>query len=365
MRALVIGGGIVGSAVAWRLAGAGVRVVLLEGGRPETATAASGGMLGHRSEHTEASPAQRLGRESARLWDEWRPVLGGDAALGWVDAGTVWLLPGAELPAFREARRWQEEAGLPAPRLLEPGALEGLPGLAPGLVALHLADEAALHPPSALAALQQAATRAGVVFQVGEASSLLEGGGRCRGARLADGTLLEADAVVLAAGSWSVELLGPRRTLPVGAMRGQVAVFELACGPVLRTEAFYAVPRPGRELLVGATEEPVGLASAGEPASLEVLRAVIEAARAALPGLAGREPVGLHSGLRPWSADRQPLVGRAPEAFGLEGLFLAAGHTRNGILQAPLSAELIRAAVLGEAPPPGLDLSPWSPERFG
>lgn len=360
MKVVVIGGGVVGSAVAWRLARAGVQVEVLDGARPEAATAASGGMFGFRSEAVAPGPEFELGRASAALWDGWVEPLGGLAALGWVPEGTAWLVPTPELDAFLAARAWQQKAGLPAPIV---GAAPGLPRHHSDRSVVIFPDEAAVHPPSVLEALGGAARAAGAVFRVALVTGLLERGGRCHGVATREGPI-EADAVVLAAGSWSPTLLGEPRSLPITAVRGQIAIYRFESPRVIRTEAFYLVPRPGRLSLVGATEEPVALGSAGSPPAPESLQEVRLAAVAVLPELAGLEPRAVHSGLRPWSADRQPLVGLAPASFGLEGLVLATGHTRNGILQTPLTAELVRAAVLGEGPPEEIDPRPWAPDRF-
>ncbi len=373
MKVLVVGGGIVGAAVAWRLAQEGASVEVFEGERPEAATAASGGMLGFRSELLAAGPVLSLGQASAELWGRWCEALGGHALLGWVPGGTAWLVQKGEVETFLAERAFQVKAGLPAPVLLEDPRTHGLPDLHPDLRAISYPDECALHPPSTLRALRAAAVRAGAVFHAELATGLSERGGRCQGVQARDRTL-EADAVVLAAGSWSSSLIGEHFPLPITAVRGQVALFDFECPVVLRSEAFYLVPRPGKKVLVGATEEPVTLSQAGEfsvSPSSDKLQLVREAAARLLPALKGLEPRALLSGLRPWSADRQPLVGAAPESLGLEGLFLAAGHTRNGILLAPLTAEAICQAVLGQsalgqasALPPALDFTLWDPARF-
>jgi glycine oxidase len=187
---------------------------------------------------------------------------------------------------------------------------------------------------------------------------ILHEGGRAVGVDH-DAGRIEAGAVVLAAGAWSA--LVPGSALPRGAVRpvrGQIAVLdtrERLLGRVVFSDKGYVVPRADGRVLCGSTMEEVGFEKAVTAGGLHgVLGMAIEIA----PALAAAPLVDTWSNFRPASPDGWPVLGPSP----VPGLFYATGHTRNGILLTPITADAVAAAVLGRPPP--VDLSPFSAGRL-
>jgi glycine oxidase len=164
--------------------------------------------------------------------------------------------------------------------------------------------------------------------------------------------------VVLAAGAWTSGLAGlPRRAL-VRPVKGQMAALRPAV-PLFRRivggGGVYCVPRDDGRVIVGATVEEAGFDKSVDPVVVDNL---VEAAARIVPGLAAARIESRWAGLRPGTSDDLPVLGLDPE---IEGLVWATGHYRNGILLAPLTADVVAALLRGEAPP--VDLSPFAPGR--
>lgn len=175
------------------------------------------------------------------------------------------------------------------------------------------------------------------------------------GVTAADGTRYRAAKVVLAAGSWSRELL----ELPVHPVKGQIVrlrapVSALPALRTIRTPWVYIVPRPDGEVAVGATAEDRGY---DETVTAGAVHELLREGYRALPELAELEFVEACARPRPGSVDNHPLLGATED-----GLFVAAGHYRSGILLAPITAAAVAALLVDERPP--LDLEPFSPRRF-
>lgn len=195
----------------------------------------------------------------------------------------------------------------------------------------------------------------GVARIEGPATALELDGARPR-VRTADGGVHEATHVVLAAGAWVAALAGLPRRLPVAPVRGQM--LALSAAPLVRVVyggGGYAVPR-GDVTLVGSTMERVGFDASTTDEGLATLRAI--GARIA-PALADAPLAEAWAGLRPVTPDGLPIIGREPTA---PSLIYACGHSRNGVLLAPLTGESVAALVAGDAPPG--DLSAFAPARF-
>ena len=250
--------------------------------------------------------------------------------------------------------------GLPVDVLDGEGARALEPGLSPETRgALLFPDEASVDARALARAAAMAAARAGATFVSGQVSRIVTQGGRAVGVEHETGRI-DAGAVVLAAGSWSLLVEGhglpPRAVRPV---RGQIAVLDTR-PPLLSRVVFsgngYVVPRPDGRILCGSTMEEAGFEKAVTAAGLvHVLQVGIEIA----PALARAPVVESWSNFRPASPDGEPILG--PGA--VPGLFYATGHTRNGILLCPITADAIAACVLGQAPP--VELAPFSATRLG
>src|SRR5207245_1390235 len=202
---------------------------------------------------------------------------------------------------------------------------------------LYFPADAQVGPRALMRALQLAAANAGVVFRTGYVRRVVHAGGRVRGVEL-DSELLDAPAVVLAAGSWSslVEGTGlPARA--VRPVRGQMVALETR--PPIARHVLYAghgyviVRRDGR-VLAGSTDEQVGFE---KQVTAGGLHAILSLALGIVPALADAPVTGYWSNFRPFTEDRLPILGPTP----ISGLYLSTGHFRNGILLSPLSAELI------------------------
>ncbi|MCB9620136.1 MAG: glycine oxidase ThiO [Sandaracinus sp.] len=373
---VIVGGGVMGCASALRLAQAGLRVTVLERSVPGAeASSAAAGILGPAVEahhghgdghpHPGRRPAQStlltLGLRSrelhATLATELREEHGID--VGFRRCGVM-----------RVAVREEERSALATHSELVRGhalvetidgdeARRREPSLGPAaLEAIELPEEAQLDPPTLLTGLAIASERAGVVFRTATVHGVIVEGGRARGVRT-EGEALHADHVVVAAGSWTSLVPGlGLESAHVHPVRGQILTTRTR-PPVFRRIVFgaggYVVTRPDGRVLCGSTEERVGFR---REVTFEGIARIVALATTLAPSLADA-PVQTHwSSFRPGTADDLPLVGPA----GPEGLWLASGHYRNGILLAPITAELVRDAIVGEALPE--EAAALDPRRF-
>lgn len=346
---IVVGGGIIGCATAYELAKAGSRVTLFERATPGAeASSAAAGLLtvgGTRR----SSSFQKLALDSwARYPDiarELRDVTGVDVEH--MTTGTLY-------PLFDRGESAEAEEQLREPLAKEMGmrVVEGKelrdmePGLSPDVkTALFVRGDHWVNNQRLVTAYASAAAGRGVALRTGmEVSQLLADGRRVTGVVAAE-ERFEADCVLLAAGAWSAPLAASLGLhLPVVPVRGQmVAVSNI---PALLRHAVhgshgYLTPRPSGELLIGATVEHVGFERAVTP---EGLAHLLTGAIAVLPAIQSRPITRTWCGFRPGTPDDMPVLGPWPE---LEGLFVATGHYRNGILLAPATAALMTQAILG------------------
>ena len=360
-RVIIIGGGVMGCAIAFRLAQRGFAPLVIERAIPGAeAASAAGGIIAPQKEAEGPGPLLDLGLRSRAafpaLAEELRRLTGLD--IGYRPSGLLALATAADAPLLEERAAWQSAMGLRV-ELLGPAELrrqEGALGEFP--LALRLPDEAQVDPPLLVKALQFAAARAGAVFRAAYVRRVLHDGQQVRGVDV-EGETLPAEAVVVAAGSWSALVEGA--ALPAFAvrpMRGQMV--ELLTRPPLLSHIVFApggylVPRPDGRLLVGSTMELVGFRKEVTAAGLERLLAL---AQRVAPALADAQVGRFWAGFRPFTEDRLPILG--PTAIA--GLHLATGHFRNGILLTPISAEAIAAVVAGDPSP--VDLTPFSVNRL-
>ncbi|MBI2526993.1 MAG: glycine oxidase ThiO [Candidatus Rokubacteria bacterium] len=367
---LVVGGGIIGCATAYMLAKGGCRVTVLERDTPGSeASGAAAGLLAPLGESREPGPFQRLAVESWRLYPAVVAELQGATGMDveHMTAGTLYPLVGdAEVEAARDRTTW------PVAREFDVELLEGAavrerePALDAGIeAALLVGGDHWVNNERLIAAYAQAAAAGGVVIRSGiEVSEILVEGSRARGV-VAGGARLGADAVLLAAGAWSGQLSLPRGpgspgdALPVTPVRGQILSVSNSpalLGHAVHGRSVYLAPRPSGECLVGATVEHVGFA---REVTDEALEHLIDEAVALVPAAGERPLLRSWCGFRPWAPDSLPILGPWP---GVEGLFVATAHFRNGILLAPITAQLVSECVLtGRVP---ALLLPFLPDRF-
>ena len=352
----VVGGGVIGLALARELSSRGASVQVIERGRTgQEASSAAAGLLSAQSDAISPSPFFDLALESRDLYPAWSLALSGETGvgIGWRRTGIVRLA--AELESL-EPYCWQSGAGLALERM-DPSEIGRCTAgrAAPGLHGLLFPEDAVVDSRLLVRALKRSLVERGVDVAEGVAVTRFRvDGGACRGLETTSGPVA-AGRVVDAAGAWAN--LDPTLPfpIPVEPVAGQIV--ELTDdGPfptVLGSDEVYLVPR-GRRILVGATVERTGFRKEVTAAGVaELLSAAIGLA----PSLARARVTGSWSGLRPGTPDDLPILGESP----IRGLFLATGHFRNGILLAPLTALLVADAVTGV---PTRDLSHFSLERF-
>ncbi|MFQ5897048.1 MAG: glycine oxidase ThiO [Candidatus Methylomirabilia bacterium] len=361
---LIVGGGVVGCAAAYELAKAGLAVAVVERGVPGCeASSAAAGMLSPQSAVSAPNPMLNLGLASHALWgdlaSELRERTGVDVEYRTGGSLHCFLDEGDEAVG-RATFGWQHAAGLRAEMLSREDVLALEPSLSRELRgALLLPEDHWLNNPRLVAALAQAASFEGVEFIRAEVSALLRRGDRVVGVS-AGGSELSAGGVLLAAGAWSGQLAASAGlTIPVHPVRGQLLCLETTprrLHHVLHLKDHYAVPRVSGELLVGSSMEWVGFV---KQVTGEQLRAFLDTAIRLVPALGPLPLKASWAGFRPWAPDERPVIG--PWA-GLEGLFVATAHFRNGILLAPVTARLIKELIVdGKA---SSDLTPFLPDRF-
>jgi glycine oxidase len=341
---VVVGAGAIGAACAWELAGAGLRVVLID--RAEPGTEASGASAGMLSAFTPAR-AGAIGRLYRLSRDLYRPLAERLRAESGVDieheqgghlelSMTEGEARGARQLAADPAHRDEGLAFLDAEELrrLEPGVTPEARG------ALHLPRNEWVNNGRLVTALVQAGARRGVTCVFGDpVEELLCASGRVRGVRTRDHGSREAAAVVLAAGAWSSAIRGAPAALRVRPVKGQMIALG-SVPPILRhvvvREEIYLVPRASGECLVGATVED---GPHDKHVTAEGLRWLTSEALATVPALAGAPITRAWAGLRPASPDGFPVIGPWP---GLAGLVVATAHFRSGILLTPVTARMVR-----------------------
>lgn len=395
---VIVGAGIMGCGLAWRLGQLGRRVVVVDRGEPGSeASTAAAGILAAQIE-AQGSPALLdLALASRALYPRWAQALHDEVGqdIGLRRCGVLMLA--ASDPALREADLLaqasllaeQRGRGLPIEALSSAQLRSLEPALAEGPGALLFPEDGQVEPPRLLAALQAAASHHSVQF-VSAAVQRIELGASIgdshrvwlhRG-ESAEPWPLVADKLVLAAGSWSSLITGAPLPPPsIEPVRGQMV--ELMAAPsILRHVCFghvpshivagravsgqreaghgYLVPRGDGRIVIGSTTERVGFVKDVTVAGLLDLLTLVETLVPALGHAAVRRT---WAGLRPGSRDGLPLIGAVPrrsDAGRSPSVFVCSGHYRNGILLAPASVEGLLAQIEGQPLPVELSALPWA-----
>ncbi len=352
---LVVGGGVIGLAIAEAVACEGPRVRLIESDAIGSgASGAAAGMLAPISEAEAPGPMLRLGLESLARFEPLCARLAAETGIDpELDACGILQLARSEAQAEAQRARATRMATVELEWVDDQSLRQRHAALARDFVGgLYSPCEAHLRPPLLVAALAAAARARGVVIETGvRALGLRRAGSRIVGI---DSNLgpRDADQIVLAAGPWTPSLLAASaidlpggRALAVAPLRGQIIRLEPPL-PLLREMVWhddrYIVPKRDGSWIVGATQEVVGFDRRVTAAGIEDLLA---GARAIFPDVAEAGFGRAWAGLRPASGDGLPFLGPVPE---VSGLHLAAGHGRNGVLLAPITAELVRDGLLGK-----------------
>ena len=365
---VIIGAGVIGLGIAWRLAQRGATVTVFD--RAEAGAGASHAAAGMLAACVEAEPGEELlvvlGRRAQAMWPEFAAEVEQASGVG-VDLrreGTLVVAPTADDAArLRHQLAFQQSLGLPVEWMSGRDARQREPHLAQLAGAVFSPQDHQVDNRKLAAALRAAATAAGaVILEHPAVEDVLATHDRVVGVRLADGTGVTAAAVVIAAGAWSRAIGGiaPPLRPPVRPIKGQMLALQMdASAPLLRHVVWapnvYLVPRHDGRLILGATVEEKGfdmtLTAGG-------ILALLEAAWRVVPAIE-ELPLGeMWVGHRPGSRDDAPILGAGP----VDGLFYATGHHRNGILLAPITADAMARLVIDHEVDAAI--RPFGMERF-
>ena len=366
----IIGAGVIGLGIAWRLALRGVPVAVFDKGASGAgASHAAAGML---AACAEAEPGEEalvtLGRASQARWPafaaELKQASGVDVGLR--SEGTlVVALTSDDQARLGHQLVFQQKLGLPLQWISAAETRRREPHLAGKLAgAVFSPEDTQVDNRKLAAALRIAAEAAGASISEHQAvKTISNDAGRVDGIVLADGSKVAADVVVLAAGAWSrnIDGLAPELRPPVRPIKGQMLALRMDPTAPLLTHVVWApgaylVPRLDGRLLVGATVEEKGYDTSLTAGGILTL---LEAAWRVVPAVEELPIDEMWVGHRPGSRDDAPILGTGL----IDGLIYATGHHRNGILLTPITADAIAELVLDGAADPAI--RPFSIERFG
>ncbi len=359
---IVVGAGIVGCTVAYELARSGAAVRVIETRTPgQGATRASAGILAPHIEGHSSAALHSLGKRSLDLYDGFMTRLSEDSGrdVFYRRNGTFEVaFLDADVARLNDLSSALAAEGIEA-RWIAPGAFGALEPLAASTArgALLIPTHGFVGVTSLTLAAAAAAEKLGATFSVatGAIRICAASGGRV-GVQTAL-TMIEADRVVLAAGSWSPAItVDGADPIPVKPIRGQLIQLQTEPGSISRViwgPDGYLVPWPDGSVLVGSTVEDVGFDESHTAEAVEHLRAV---AVSLVPSLAGAEMTAVRTGLRPKGPDDVPILGASS---AVPGLIYATAHYRNGVLLTPLTMQLVRDLVFDRPADPALrDLDP-------
>ncbi|WP_419920098.1 glycine oxidase ThiO [Candidatus Poriferisocius sp.] len=364
---IVVGGGIIGLAVAWQLRRDGAEVVVIDPAPGTGASHAAAGMLAPIHEACwQESHILRLNLAASRAWPAFAEALG-TTAVDYRHNGMLMVAYDAgDKAVLDNLSDLHEREDLPVERLHSRECRSREPLLAPGVrggvyspidhqvnprrVIVELLKRVPTIPAAATEITGNQVVTGGQVMtgnQVMTSNQVITGNPR----------VMTCGQVVVAAGAWTGKLL----SLPIRPIKGQIlrlngpeGLMRLPVKGVVRGSSVYVIPRSDGEIVVGATQEEQGFDTRVTAGGVhELLRDAI----ALLPALSEIDLVETWAGLRPGTPDNAPIIG-----MGDDGIVYASGHYRNGILTAPITAAAVSALVQGHDPP--LDLSPFSPNRF-
>lgn len=367
---IVVGGGVVGAAAAYRSVGRGARTLLVDRHHEGRATDAGAGIVSPETEIRDGSPRQVMTDATPAFYAELIDALArdGERDTGFARCGKLVIARDA-----REAKildRYLQllldptrPGSVPAPGTIAEIEPETALGMIPVLGAVSKAfvsrDAARVDGRQLTAAMLRAAEGRGLEREAFEVETFSFDGDRVTGVTAA-GRAIVAKAVLIAGGAWS-PALGARLgvSLPVVAQRGQIAHLHLdgvdtAAWPVLAPlHDHYMVAWPGGRVACGATHEDVGLDARVTVAGT---REIFDRALSVAPGLGDATVLEVRVGLRPISTTGLPLLGALP---GRSGAFVATGHGASGLTYGPWGASAVADLALGTDP--GVDLAPFAP----
>lgn len=340
---LVVGGGIIGLSLAYELSRRGMRVTLVEQGDwGGQASSAAAGMLAPLKEFKEPGPMLDMGMESLALYPEWvaelEEMTGGDVQLSLEGLLTV-ALNEEEQQQLSAKYDWQKEAGHALHWLSQTAQVKEVEPLLTEQVqaAIYSPYEGHINNRMLLRALATACRLQGVHLLSGcVVSGIAVKGGKVVGVESSAGSL-RAQQTVITSGAWAgimLEMLGV--SVPIRPVRGQIAAVS-SVGIPLRTVIFgsagYLTPKKDGKIVLGATEDECGFQ---RDVTMAGLASILQGTMPYVPALHSATFLEAWGGLRPATEDGKPLIGPVP---GWQGLSIAGGHFRNGILLSPITAK--------------------------
>jgi glycine oxidase len=368
---VVVGAGIVGCSVSYHLARSGLKVALLDKGSVAgEATQAAAGMLAPLADEPpdEEHPLQQLALAALRYYDGLDEQLQQETgiAIGLVKVPTL-------RPAFDEQGRTrlqailtQQQQFLPGLQWLEGSSAHELDPLLPETVQGALLSPYERNVQAAqiiLAYARGAVTRGASLVEGCPVGRLILQGQRAVGVETAQGSMY-AEAIVLAAGAWASQWHTSRPSPPIFPVKGQMLALQALPGLQLRHTVYASgvggiVPKADGTIYVGATVEQVGFDKA---VTAEGIATLLTALTKLTPVLSKARVLRTWAGLRPGSADGFPLIG---PSRSVQGLWIAGGHFRDGILLGPLTGHIIAELIQKHSTPFDLNVHAFDPDRFG
>lgn len=361
--AVIAGGGLIGASIALELAEAGLKVGLYDAHEPgHEASWASAGMISPAPENPDMIPFVPMSLASVALYPDFiRKVedLAG-VSVGYRKDGALDVIVDGDAPEeLSTVIALQHGVGLKAEALSAEQARKMEPALTDEMqAAIFREDEASLDTRVFTEATLKAAERRGVqIFAGNGAKALWKAGECCKGLLLEKGQV-EAKWTVIAAGCFSARIEGVAPYAPVFPAKGQMMALRcesVEIRHVLWLEHTYLVPRNDGRIIAGSTIERTGF---DHDVTAGGLKKILNEATKLAPGLEKARIEETWAGLRPDSPDHLPIIGPTD----LDGLLIATGHFRSGILLAPVTARLIREWVQAQKVP--VDWERVSPMRF-
>jgi glycine oxidase len=365
-KALIIGGGIIGSSIAWRLAREGVIVTVLERGRlGREASWAAAGMLAAQADTNAPGPFFDLCIHGRDVLADTAETLRAESSVDpeYDHAGILYLaFNAAERDELEQRGRWQLAAGGAVEELSPAAARKLEPSISPDAVyALHFPMDHRVDNRKLTQAYTAAAIIKGACFVEGaSAEAIIVNHGRAEAVRTHDGRLHHTDIIINAAGSWAGQVRGLEsdkvETHPV---RGQMVCFDArpgTLGPSIFSSRGYLVQRRDGRILAGSTMDEAGY---DKSVTLAGLEKITHGALDNVPALGAIPFREAWAGLRPATSDLLPVIGPSPS---VPNVFYATGHFRSGILLSAITGALLADLVMDRRP--AFDLTPFSPARF-
>jgi glycine oxidase len=351
--AIVVGGGIAGLTVATAAARRGKSVIIVSETRRGEASRAAAGMLAPSVEQS-SGPARDFAIAARDFFPSYLEGLADSTGIR-VPLNRLGIL---QVALSERGMRGLRKTAFPMSTWLDRTELNELePALGHALGAVYNPDDGAVDNTILMSALSTEADDAPLISQIAGSAVSVNSDGALAAVKLASGETLHAEDVVLAPGAWGGSIEGAGRLAAVRPCRGQLIAFQsLRLRHVTYGPRGYLVPRSSGTVIAGSTMEDVGFDS---DTSAEGLAGVRSAAEEIAPGLAIAPVTAEWAGLRPVTPDMLPVVGRDPE---IPNILYSCGHSRNGILLAPLTGEIIGSMLTGE--PLAYDLSRFRAGRF-